>query len=306
MCTLTLLSNNNRPANVPATTAGKNGRLLAWPLANLETALVEAMGANSKERFKQMILSDPYFGDAVQFVFSAIGNVQNKIILDNGCGSGMLSVLFALEGAEVIGIDKQESAVREAKRLAQSYNIDHKSTFINCKSEWMPLADTSIDIVFSRSTLQYMDYGKVLCEYMRVLKPSGTLAIIENLRYSPLINIYRWYRRIVAKTPAEVDYVTSIRQYLTVRQIETIASRFISSDHREYHILRIVSIWLNALFQEATLTQKLDQLLARIDRKLFEVFPLLGNLAWFTAVICQRKKYGQDIEQRSKPPRRDD
>src|SRR5262249_26118049 len=136
---------NSRPANVPATTAGKNGKLLAWPFANLETALVEAMDANSEERFKQRILSDPYFGDAVRFVFSTIGNVQNKIILDNGCGSGMLSVLFALEGGEVIGIDKRESAVREAKRLAQSYNIDHKSTFINCKSEWMPLADASID-----------------------------------------------------------------------------------------------------------------------------------------------------------------
>jgi ubiquinone/menaquinone biosynthesis C-methylase UbiE len=79
--------------------------------------------------------------------------------------------------------------MHEAKRLAQLYNTDHKCTFINCKSELMPIADASIDIIFSRSTMQYMDYDKVLSEYMRVLKPSGTLAVIENLRYSPLIFI---------------------------------------------------------------------------------------------------------------------
>jgi ubiquinone/menaquinone biosynthesis C-methylase UbiE len=257
------------------------------------------MEANSKECFKQRILSDPYFGDAVQFVFSSIGNVQNKIILDNGCGSGVLSVLFALEGGDVIGIDKCERAIHEAKRLAQSCNTDHRCTFINCKSEMMPIADASIDIIFSRSTMQYMDSSKVICEYMRVLKPSGTLAIIENLRYSPLINLFRWYRRIRAKTVPEIEYARSIRQYLTVRQIENIASGFMFSDHREYHMVRIVSMFLNRLSQEAMLMQKLDQLFARIDRNLFKLFPWLRHLAWFTALICQKKKYGQDIDQRS-------
>jgi ubiquinone/menaquinone biosynthesis C-methylase UbiE len=265
----------------------------------LETALAEAMDVNSIERFKQRILRDPYFGDAVQFVFSNIGNLQSKIILDNGCGPGMLSVLFALEGGNVIGVDKCESAMHEAKRLAQLYNTDHKCTFINCKSELMPIADASIDIIFSRSTMQYMDYDNVLSEYMRVLKPSGTLAVIENLRYSPLINLYRWYRRISAKTPTEIEYVTSIRQYVTVRQIENIASGFIFFDHREYHVFRVFSMWLNTLSQEAIIMQKLDQLFARIDRNLFELCPLLRHLAWFTALICQKKKYGQDVEQRS-------
>jgi ubiquinone/menaquinone biosynthesis C-methylase UbiE len=267
---------------------------------NLETALTEAVDVNSKERFKQRILSDPFFGDAVQFVFSKIGKLQSKIILDNGCGAGTLSVLFALEGGDVIGIDECERAMREAKRLAQLYYIDSKCTFINCKAEAMPIADASIDIIFSRSAMQYMDYDKVLCEYMRVLKPSGTLAIIENLRYSPLINLYRWYRRISAKTTTEIEYVTSIRQYITVRQIETIASRFRFSDHREYHLVRIVSIFLNTLSQ-AVLIQKIDRLFARVDRTLLELFPLLRHLAWFTALICQKKKYGQDVEQRSSP-----
>jgi SAM-dependent methyltransferase len=191
---------NSTPANVPAPPLEKTVdlRLQGWS-RNLETSLVEAMDPNSKERLKQRILSEPFWGGAVQFVFSTIGNVRNKIILDNGCGPGMLSVVFALEGGDVIGIDKCERAMHEAKRLAQLYNTDHKCTFINCKSETMPIADASIDIIFSRSTMQYMDYDKVLCEYMRVLKPFGTLAVIENLRYSPLINLYRWYRRLEPK-----------------------------------------------------------------------------------------------------------
>jgi hypothetical protein len=77
---------------------------------------------------------------------------------------------------------------------------------------------------------------------------------------------------------------------ITIRQIENIASEFIFSDHREYHMVRIVSMFINSLAQEVILIQKLDQLFARIDRNLFELFPLLRHLAWFTALICQTKK----------------
>jgi ubiquinone/menaquinone biosynthesis C-methylase UbiE len=251
-----------------------------------------------KARLKQQILTEPFFGDAVQFVLAKIGRFENKTILDNGCGAGEISVLFAHEGGNVIGIDKRQTAIDEAKRLARSYNTDNRCCFINCNSESMPIADASIDIIFSRSTIQYMDAEKVFNEYMRILKPSGILAIIENLRYNPLINIYRLYRSLSAKTPGEVKYVKSIRKYISIRQVEQIADYFIQSDHREYHYFRMLSIYLRMSSNESLFARKFDGLLSRIDTKLFEWFPLLRHFAWFTALVCKEKNYRKDIERR--------
>jgi ubiquinone/menaquinone biosynthesis C-methylase UbiE len=263
-----------------------------------ETASPEATQVYSAERLKKQILSEPFFGDAVQFVLAKIGSFENKTILDNGCGAGEISVLFAHEGGNVVGIDKSPIAIGEAKMLARSYRTEHRCRFINCNSESMPIADASIDIVFSRSTMQYMDAEKVLNEYMRILRPSGILAIMENLRYNPFINGYRLYRSLSAKTSGEVEYVKSIRKYLSVRQVEEISAYFIRSDHREYHCFRMLSLYLRMSLNKSLFARKLDVLLFRIDTKLFELFPLLRHFAWFTAVVCQEKNYRKDIEKR--------
>ncbi len=255
------------------------------------------MAVNSKETLKHMLITDPYFGDAIKFVLDNIGDVKNKVVIDSGCGGGYISILFALDGAYAIGFDKLEAKVRVANINARSYNAQNNCFFINARSEEMPIADSSADAVFSRSAMQYMEHEEVTIEYFRVLKPNGILVIIENLRYSPFINIYRWHRYITAKTPAEVAYVKSIRKYLSASQVEQLANCFIASEHREYHFFRILSIYLSELSTESVLIKKCDTLLSKLDSRLFAMFPFLRRFAWFTALICWGKKHEYDARQ---------
>src|SRR5262245_13466031 len=184
------------------------------------------MKHRSLEQIEGEVISDPIFGAAVEFLLGKIGDVQNKVILDSGCGSGKMGVFFALKGANVIGIDKNSACIARATKLAHSCGVKSSCSFLQRYSESTGIDSCSIDIVFSRSTIQYMERERVLNEYIRILKPGGSIALIENLPHNPLITLYRLYRRVFSGVQREREYINSIRGYITLREIQSLASRF--------------------------------------------------------------------------------
>jgi len=68
--------------------------------------------------------------ERVNITIEESGQVQNKTILDIGCGSGRVSFLLAKEGAEVIGIDYSNQMIELAKKnrrqLSQNNSIEFK------------------------------------------------------------------------------------------------------------------------------------------------------------------------------------
>lgn len=247
------------------------------------------MKHRSLEQIEGEVISDPIFGAAVEFLLGKIGDVQNKVILDSGCGSGKMSVFFALKGANVIGIDKDSACIDRATKLAHSCGVQSNCLFLQGYSESTTIDSCSIDIVFSKSTIQYMERERVLNEYIRILKPRGSLALIENLPHNPLINLYRLHRRLFCRIQQEMEYVNSIRGYITLREIQSLASRFHYSEHHEHHLLRIVSIYLRLYSRQNFLAKELDVLLSSVDGRILSLFPSLKYLAWFTVLYCQEK-----------------
>lgn len=51
-------------------------------------------------------------------------NFQPKLIADLGCGTGNVIQILAKQGYDVIGIDMSEDMLAEAKKKAQSENLD--------------------------------------------------------------------------------------------------------------------------------------------------------------------------------------
>lgn len=69
---------------------------------------------------------------AADIIFNAaqLGDIENKIILDLGCGTGVFSVGAYLAGAKkVIGIDIDETAIEKAKKFTEKNKL--KIEFIN-------------------------------------------------------------------------------------------------------------------------------------------------------------------------------
>jgi ubiquinone/menaquinone biosynthesis C-methylase UbiE len=248
------------------------------------------MKLNDKETLINQINNDPYFGEAVRFVLNKLGSLKGKVIFESGCGSGEMSVFFALQGASIIGIDKDRSRLGAARRLADSLEVQSRCLFLQGSAEECPLDSTSIDIIFSKSTIQYMNRDRVLSEYLRLLKPGGNMALLENLPYNPLINIYRFLRRLTATTQAETVYVDSIKGYINCDDIDRLTSCFRLVEQQEYHLLGMSSIYLLKNQPSSSAALHFNDLIAKVDTSLLTSIPLLRKLAWLVAIYCENKQ----------------
>lgn len=101
------------------------------------------------------------------YLFSSLGDVKGKKILDYGCGDGWLSGKLKERGADIEGCDISEKFIDIAKK---NYP-DIKFSVINKKTSYK---DNEFDIVLSNIVLHITeDYKNLLNEMYRILKPNG-------------------------------------------------------------------------------------------------------------------------------------
>lgn len=96
-------------------------------------------------------------------------------ILDVGAGTGTASAVLAkrYRGARVIALDIAHAMLRQARRRAPWFG---KMRCVCGDMERLPLADASVDMIFSNLALQWSnDPGIVFTEFRRVLRPGGVL-----------------------------------------------------------------------------------------------------------------------------------
>jgi SAM-dependent methyltransferase len=104
--------------------------------------------------------------------------LQGKEVLEvgSGRGGGAKHVAKMLKPASYIGLDLAQSAVDLANRLHTLPNLK----FIQGSAEEIPLLDNSVDVVLNvESCHAYGSVEKFISEVKRVLKPGGTLALVD-------------------------------------------------------------------------------------------------------------------------------
>jgi ubiquinone/menaquinone biosynthesis C-methylase UbiE len=104
--------------------------------------------------------------------------LEGKSVLEvgSGRGGGAKHVATALHPSSYIGMDLAQNAVDLANGLHKVPNLK----FIQGSAERIPLPDSSIDVVLNvESCHAYGDVAKFFAEVKRVLKPNGTLALVD-------------------------------------------------------------------------------------------------------------------------------
>jgi ubiquinone/menaquinone biosynthesis C-methylase UbiE len=95
--------------------------------------------------------------------------------LDLGCGTGRNLPL--LEGARAVGLDPSLAALRRARRRAAGIPL------VQARAEALPFRDAAFDTVVSGLVLcSVADPSRALAEVRRVLRPDGTLRVLEHVR----------------------------------------------------------------------------------------------------------------------------
>ncbi len=107
--------------------------------------------------------------------------MQDKTILDVGCGHGKYLNLLKTYAKEIVGIDQSFKQVK---------NI-HESALV-ADAQYMPFIDSGFDIVFASWMLGVVDKPKrtnILNEMKRVLKSEGSIIFLENAPDSEFENL---------------------------------------------------------------------------------------------------------------------
>lgn len=109
--------------------------------------------------------------------------VSGKRVLEVGCQNGAWLVALREAGAEPVGIDVVEPAVKAAAVRASCWNVDVDARVGDACS--LAFADNSFDLVASSDVIEHVpDKRAMVREVMRVLRPGGIAVISAPQRFS--------------------------------------------------------------------------------------------------------------------------
>lgn len=105
------------------------------------------------------------------------GKWEDKKVLEVGIGAGTDIMEYALNGADVYGIDLTQNAVEETQHRFKTYGLD--GTFYKMDAEDMFFKDGIFDLVYSFGVLHHTpDTAKAIDECYRVLKKDGKIIML--------------------------------------------------------------------------------------------------------------------------------
>ncbi|MFT7535117.1 MAG: 2-polyprenyl-6-hydroxyphenyl methylase/3-demethylubiquinone-9 3-methyltransferase [Hyphomicrobiaceae bacterium] len=104
---------------------------------------------------------------------------RDRIVVDLGCGGGLLAVPLARSGAQVIGLDIAPLALRAARKAADSEaQSDTRFLPIVAEMHASPVRGGQADVVLLADVLEHVeDPGAAVTEAARLMRPGGSLFV---------------------------------------------------------------------------------------------------------------------------------
>lgn len=151
-----------------------------------------------------------------------IGNLKGKTVLEIGPRFGKMSILFAILGARVVGVETNSESIVVAEREAKKWKVQDRVSFFHYNGDLdnVALGEMNFDIIFTKSVLvllgsKFLDYLKKLNQR---LKPGGECIFLENRYGGPIFSLLRMLRPSSRAFYKRVDYLTPNHLQL-IRQV---------------------------------------------------------------------------------------
>ena len=132
-------------------------------------------------------------------------NLAGKTVLDYGCGLGEWGTLMATEGANVTLLDLSNAAIQIGLRRARASGVaDRVRGCARDANDLSCFSDGEFELVFACAALHHtLKYPAALQELCRVIRPGGTLLLVETYGNNRILNLLRRTHWITAGQPAE-------------------------------------------------------------------------------------------------------
>lgn len=221
---------------------------------------------------------EDFYLPVFEYVLPKIGTLEGKRVLELGTGAGGTATLLAKRGALVVGIDLLPFRLAEATARARAHNVTSSTDFVLMDAMQLAFPDNTFDLVISKSVLVFTEHRQTARECYRVLKPGGRAVFIENMRYHPIVWLYR---KIFLKYSGKLHY-------FSVCNVEAVGAEFERMEHREFHLSAVGALFWQKCLPSPPLYRWSLRILGAIDISLLRHFRGLRRFCWVTAMICHK------------------
>lgn len=114
--------------------------------------------------------------DELNWIRKHLPDIDNKVIVDIGCGNGALLRELSGKIRIGIGIDVSARLVDLARKWSSPKN---NLTYHVVDGPLIPLEDQSADVVISMLSFRYLDWDPIMKEIERVLRKDGKLIVVD-------------------------------------------------------------------------------------------------------------------------------
>jgi SAM-dependent methyltransferase len=152
------------------------------------------MGSTARDRWAEWLAERRFGGDSAiradvlaklartrDRVLDHAGVRESEILLDVGCGEGLIGFGALQRGASVIFSDISSDLLEFCREAAKALGLLDRSGFAHAAADDLePIEDESVDVVTTRSVLIYVeDKARAFHEFVRVLRPGGRISLYE-------------------------------------------------------------------------------------------------------------------------------
>ncbi len=216
----------------------------------------------------------------VRRAIDLLGPLDGRLVLDLGGGLGLMAILLARRGADVVVADVSPRRLAEARRRAREAGVEHRVRLVVAGAEALPFRRRSFDRATTKSVLIHTELRVASAELARVLARDGVAVLVEPLARHPLVNLYR---RLAA--PAIWGAITTYFTPGEVRTVRLAARRKGFSSRLEVAVLLgFLATPLNYTLGWPRLFRLVEACFDVLDRLLLGMAPGLRRHAWFVLI----------------------
>ncbi len=206
-------------------------------------------------------------------------------VLDYGCGIGNWGVLLATEGAQVTLLDLSPVAIEVGLRLARINGVSERVRGLaRDASDLSCFSDAEFDLIHAGAALHHtLKYPGALAELVRVLKPGGTLVLVETYGNNPLLNLARRLRWRLSGEPKEAGEDILLSDH----EIALLRPHFRQVEVQPMNLLAMAKRLFRGRFTREWVRRILRSLEA-VDGFLLGTFPFLRRYCGEVVVVAKK------------------